>query len=192
MKKSWKSSIIGRWDDGRDVARDEKFCCFPRKTAFLHHSFTKNKQSWSFSMATTAFLSREKRRKRVILTFPRVGKAGFFRFLMILSTEFAVFSDFWWFRPRNPQFFPFSDDSVHGICSFQRFLMIPSTESVVFSVFWWKRWQVLAPDGHFCKKRWQVLLPNAPHSMNAWGMLPSSTSICNPLLIYLLVINVST
>ena len=121
MKKSWKSSIIGRWDDGRDVARDEKFCCFPRKTAFLHHSFTKNKQSWSFSMATTAFLSREKRRKRVILTFPRVGKAGFFRFLMILPTEFAVFAVFWRFRPRNLQFSAISDDSVHGICSFFRF-----------------------------------------------------------------------
>ena len=35
------------------------------------------------------FLSREKHRKWVILTFPRVGKAGFFRFLMKPVAGFA-------------------------------------------------------------------------------------------------------
>ena len=33
------------------------------------------------------------------------------------------------------RFFPFFDDSAHGICSFRRFLMIPPTEFAVFSDF---------------------------------------------------------
>ena len=72
-------------------------------------------------MGDSDFLSREKRRKWEILTFS-LGRNAVFTVFRSSSVD-------------ESRFFPFSDDSVHGICSFQRFLMIPSTEYVVFSVF---------------------------------------------------------
>ena len=43
--------------------------------------------------------------------------------------------DFGFPQGGESRFFPFFDDSVHGIRSFRCFLMIPPTEFAVFSVF---------------------------------------------------------
>ena len=103
-------------------------------------------------MSDFAFPSRGKRSFWVFLLFPLGGNAvfGWFCFSLRGETRFLpfsarhpwmkrsfycfplvirgwkpVFAVFWWFRPRNSQFSPFFDDSVHEICRFFRFLMKP-------------------------------------------------------------------
>ena len=113
----------------------------------------------------------------------QLGEDGFSSFLIFSLGRNAVFAIFRSSSVDETQNSLFSARYPWMKRSFYCFSLVIRGWKSVFSVFWWKPWAVLPPEAYFCKKRWQVLLPDGPHSMSAWGMLPSSTSICNPLLI---------
>ena len=101
----------------------------------------------------------------------RPTTASFCEFLLIVGVRNAVFIVFRSLSVDETQFFPFFDDSAHGIRSFFRFLMKPWTVLAPDAHFYKKRWQVLLPDAHFYKKRWQVLLPDAHFCKKRWQVL---------------------